>query len=282
MLVILISILILAAVVLLVPGFISLLVKPYTRLQEQESRRALQKLEAMSIWVGHKKIVTAFVLGPLLLGAVLFIIFGNLVMIFVGLILGFILPALIIRQIQASRQNKFQTQLLDALSSLSQSLKAGLSLLQAMEILVEDMPEPISQEFSVIIKKNKAGNPLEDAFEELNRTMQLEDLNLMTTAILVARETGGNLTNVFSKLASTIRQKKRIREQVKTLTTQARWQGVIMSCLPVIFAVMVFNMNRNFFNIMWESELGRILLVWCIVSEMAGAVMLNRFSRIEV
>lgn len=126
------------------------------------------------------------------------------------------------------------------------------------------------------------GVPLETSFERLNKKMGSEDLNLMSTAILVARETGGNLTDIFTHLSENIRIRKRINDQIKTLTTQARWQGMIMSLLPIVFAFFVINTNKNFFDVMLESEVGRILLVWCVVSEIIGAVMLNRLSRVEV
>jgi len=282
---IVIYILILGAAVLIVSNLSSLFSKQYSRLHkihEQESERAFQKLEEMFVWVDKKKITAMFFLGPVVLGAVGFILFNNPVMAAIGAALGLVFPWILIKFAQKARKKKLQGQLLDALTSLSQSLKAGLSLLQAMKILVEDMPPPISQEFGLIIKENKMGKHLEDSFEELNKRMGIEELNLITTAILVARETGGNLAGVFARLSNTIRQKKKISEQVTTLTTQARWQGVIMSGLPIIFAIFVFRMNPDFFNVMLESDLGRILLGWCVISEAIGAFMLMRLSKVEV
>lgn len=282
---IVIYILILGAAVLIVSNLSSLFSKQYSRLHkihEQESERAFQKLEEMFVWVDKKKITAMFFLGPVVLGVVGFILFNNPVMAAIGAALGLVFPWILIKFAQKARKKKLQGQLLDALTSLSQSLKAGLSLLQAMKILVEDMPPPISQEFGLIIKENKMGKHLEDSFEELNKRMGIEELNLITTAILVARETGGNLAGVFARLSNTIRQKKKISEQVTTLTTQARWQGVIMSGLPIIFAIFVFRMNPDFFNVMLESDLGRILLGWCVISEAIGAFMLMRLSKVEV
>jgi len=274
--------LVLGSIALLSQVFISLFLKRYQKIQEEKTREASRALEDMFVWVEQKRLLFVLGLAPFIGGIVLSILFKKITMFGFGLVLGFVLPSLAIKRMEQLRRRKFEIQLIDALVGVSFSLKAGLSFLQAMEVLVEEMQPPISQEFGLILKENKMGKSLEDSFEQLNKRMKLEDLNLMTTAILVARETGGNLTTVFSHLADAIRQKRRISEQVKTLTTQARWQGIIMTCLPVIFAVVVFRMNPSFFNIMLQSDIGRLLLVWCVISEIIGAVLLNRLSRIEV
>lgn len=262
----------------LVPFFI----QRYGRAHKEEARRAAGKLEEMYVWVEQKKLALYFSISPIIFALASLFLFQNIILVFAGGVVGFILPMLVIRQMEKVRRAKFGAQLSDALVTLSQSLKAGLSLLQAMEVLTEDMPVPISQEFALMVKENKMGVPLETSFERLNKKMDSEDLNLMSTAILVARETGGNLTDIFTHLSENIRIRKRINDQIKTLTTQARWQGIIMSVLPIIFAFFVINTNKQFFDVMLESEVGRILLVWCVISEVIGAAMLNRLSRVEV
>lgn len=254
----------------------------YGRLQRKKAQAASRVLEEMYIWVAQQKLILLFGLTPIILGVIFFGLFGNKLLILAGFIVGLGLPSIVLKQMERMRRKKFHSQLIDALISLSQSLKAGLSLLQALEVLVEEMPPPLSQEFSLIIKENKMGILLEDSFERLNKKMKLEDLNLLTTAILVARETGGSLTDIFIHLSDSIRNKNKIADQVKTLTTQARWQAVIMSFLPLVFAAFVFNINRNAFNIMWESDKGRLMLIWCVVSEIIGVFILRRLSRVEV
>lgn len=258
------------------------LTQKYKDSQDKKAAQAVNVLEDMYIWAAHKKMALLFGLSPLIAGALLFLLTQKPFFIVIGLILGSFLPMIIIAQMDKYRKKKFQQQLLDGLNSLSQSLKAGLSFLQAMEILIEEMPPPLSEEFAMVVKENKMGVPLEDSFERLNKKMYSDELNMMITAILVARETGGNLTTIFSHLSDSIRQRNKIMSQVQTLTTQARWQGVIMSILPIAFAMIVFKMNPHFFDIMLKSELGRMLLLWCVVSEVIGAVILNGMSKVDV
>lgn len=270
------------SIALLTQVFLPLIKTRYASMHEEKAKVVSRRLDEMYIWVGYKKLILILGLVPIITGVVLFILFTNPAMLVAGFVIGLALPSLALNIMDKQRKEKFQAQLVDGLISISQSMKAGLSFMQALEILVEEMPRPISQEFALIIKENRMGKTFEQSFQNLNKRMQSEDLNLITTAILVAQETGGNITEAFIKLAESMRRKKRIREQIKTLTTQARWQGIIMSALPVIFAVMVFNMNPHFFDIMLESDMGRLLLAWCVISEVIGAVFLNRLSKIEV
>ena len=256
--------------------------KRYEETQTQQAAVAKVRLENMFYMVAQNKLRIIFGLGPVAAGVAFFLIFESKIAIIIGVLLGFILPAIMISQAEKMRRRKFQGQLIDALNSLSQALKAGLSFLQAMELLVEEMPPPISQEFAMLVKQNKMGIPFEKAIEDLNKKMNLEDLNFMTTAILVARETGGNLTELFLHLSDSIRQKNRIFEQVKTLTVQAKLQGIIMSVLPIVFGILVYKMNADFFDIMLQSNIGKILLVYCLVSWIVGTVLLMRLSRVEV
>ncbi|MBL7081303.1 MAG: type II secretion system F family protein [Candidatus Omnitrophica bacterium] len=251
--------------------------------QKQRTAKITPKLENMFLSAPPaKKLLLFDILSIFGLGILVFFLTKNFLFALVGGFFGLSLPFLVIKRMEKARCKKFSQQLVDALGLLSGSLKAGLSLLQAFEVLVEEMPPPLSEEFGLIVKENKIGKALEESFEDLNQKMNSDDLNLMTTAILVARETGGNLTDVFSNLATTIRQKRRIVEQVKTLTTQARLQGIIMTALPILFAIFVYSQNPHFFDIMLNSDLGRMLLIWCVISEAIGAFMLNRLSRIEI
>ena len=154
--------------------------------------------------------------------------------------------------------------------------------MQAIEALVEELPQPISQEFGLILRENKMGISLEESFDSLNRRMPSEELNLLTTAILVARETGGDITQLFSRLIGTIRAKVKLNDSVKTLSMQGKIQGVVMSFLPIGFALLVISFNPNYFDIMFSSPLGRGLMVYAVISEAVGMYLIRIFSRVNV
>jgi tight adherence protein B len=173
-------------------------------------------------------------------------------------------------------------QLLDAINMLASCLKGGLSLLQGFEVLVEEMPVPINQELGLVVRENKMGISLEESLIRLNKRMNLEELGLVVNALLVARETGGELTKVFSRLSVTIRDNHKLKENIKTLTLQGRLQGYIMSFLPIVFVAWVLSVDKHHFDIMMKSDMGRLLLVIAVVMQICGMILIRIFSIIKI
>src|SRR5262249_5621725 len=146
-----------------------------------------------------------------------------------AIIVGFAVPRLRLSQLVAARRRKFGDQLVDALMIMSSSFRGGLSLIQAIEAVVDEMPEPIKQEFGIVLGENKMGVPLDESLNRLYKRMPSPALQQMVTAILLARETGGNLALIFSRIIATTRERKKIEQNLNTLTIQGRIQAVVMS-----------------------------------------------------
>ncbi len=230
-----------------------------------------------------KQIALLHILTPLVLGAAAFIIFGgNISFAFSAAALGLVLPTLFLQRKKALRRERFRVQLTDALMILISSLRGGLSFLQSIEVLAEEMPAPISEEFGLVLREHKMGTSLEEALERLNKRMPSSELNLITTAVLVSRETGGDIAGVFSKLVESFRESARVMEKVKTLTLQGKLQGIIMSILPVVFAVVVYTTNPAFVKIMFEHPIGRMLLWVALGLQIVGSLLIWRLSKVEV
>lgn len=271
-----------SAIGLILSQILPQLLSRFEQAQKKEFDKTVEKLDKMFVEIKREKLLSIFTLGSLILGLAGFILFRNLLAVLGGMVLGFALPSIIVKNLENKRKQKFRNQLPDALLLLSSSLKSGLSFLQAIEVVVEEMPAPISQEFSVFLNENKMGVSFEDALERLNKRMYSEELNLMVTSTLVGRETGGDLSRIFERLVETIRQKNKIARQVETLTLQARWQGMIMMVLPIVFAFGISRMNPRFFDIMLHSEIGRFLLIYALISQVVGMFLIRRLSKVEV
>lgn len=257
------------------------LAKTYHKFHQKRTEKTTRKLEELYVEVRKKKLFVFQAALPLIFGGIGFIIFQNTAAAVALAVFGFVAPSAAIKILEKKRREKFKTQLPDVLGILSSSLKAGLSLSQAIEVVVEEMPAPASQEFAMVMKETKVGLSLEQSFEKLYRRIQMEELNMLAIATLIAKETGGNLAIIFDTLVNTLREKRRVTEQIKTLTLQGRWQGIIMSALPVIFAVFVFKTNPTYLEFMLNSELGRGLLIYAVISEVIGVVMIQRISKME-
>ena len=257
----------------------------YKKWQEYQSERAAKagsQFEDMFVFIDKKKLTLAFILSPIVLSFIVYLIVGNFIFAIVGFFVGIALPFIFIKNMAASRKRKFNRQLIDSLMIISNSLKAGLSMLQAVEVLVEEMPSPVRDEFSLVVREVRMGIPLEEAIEHLNERMPSEEMNLITSAVLIGKETGGDLTKVFARLIDTIRERSKLKELVMTLTLQGRLQGIIMSMIPVVFVMIVTRTNPNHFDIMLNDDFGRILLVAAVVLQVIALIMIKIFSVVKL
>ena len=210
---------------------------------------------------------------PLFLGAAA-IIFAPADMkmagIIVGIVVGIIIPRLQLSMLISKRKRIFGNQLMDALMIMSSSFRGGLSLIQAIEAVVEEMPDPIRQEFGIVLGENKMGVALDDSLNRLYKRMPSPSMQQVVTAILLARETGGNLALIFSRIIASTRERRKIEQSLTTLTIQGKIQGVVMSGLPVAFFFLVSSSNPHFFDSMRNTPLGQQLAVACIVIWLLG------------
>lgn len=256
-----------------------LIAKKLRKMQEKKVARTTKQLDAMFIDIKPEKLFMYNTVSPLALGSLCFLLTRNFIVTFIGVGIGLFLPSFAIKTMKARRKSRLQGQLIDALMILSSSLKGGLSLLQAIEVLVEESNPPLSQEFGLVLRENKMGVSLEESLKRLNDRLDIEEVKLMTNSILVSRETGGDLTKVLSRLSTTIRDNRKLRDTIRTLTLQGRLQGLIMSILPFFFIGAVVSFNRNHFDIMFESEQGRMLIFVGAGLQTLGLFLINKFSK---
>jgi tight adherence protein B len=251
----------------------------WRKMQEKKVARTTKQLDAMFINIKPEKLFLYNTVSPLVLGSLCFLLTRNFIVTFVGVGLGLFLPTFVINTMKARRKSRLEGQLVDSLMILSSSLKGGLSLLQAIEVLVEESNPPLSQEFGLVLRENKMGVSLEESLKRLNDRLEIEEVNLMTNCILVSRETGGDLTKVLSRLSTTIRDNRKLKDTIRTLTLQGRLQGFIMSVLPFFFIGAVVSFNRNHFDIMFETEQGRMLIFVGAGLQTIGLLLINTFSK---
>jgi len=255
---------------------------PLRRYQRGKILQAARDLEDIFVEVRPARLKLAYGIGPFILGLVLWLFFDNLFVAAGGVVAGIVVPDLWVKQRKAIRKRRFQAQLVDALFLLSSSMRAGLSLFQALETIEAEMEPPVSQEIGLVLKAHSVGMSLEDALEGLNRRMPCEEVTLATTALLLARGTGGDVTRLVDQLAATIREKKKLRDKVSTLTLQGRLQAYIMSLLPLFFGFFVRTFNPNYFDVFMQDRTGQLLLGLVILLWGVGMTLMVRLSRVPV
>lgn len=228
-----------------------------------------------------KKMYQLTLLGPVALGAAGFILFPagkQLIGLIVGVFFGYLLPRMYVGKLISARKQKFDDQLMDAIMIMSSSFRGGLSLVQAFESVADEMPEPVKGEFGVVLGENKMGVSLEESLNRFYARMPSPGMQQMITAILLARETGGNLPVIFTRIVSTIRERKKIEKNLATLTVQGKIQAFVMSGLPVFFFFTVSGSNPHFFDTMFNSPKGQQLMGLCIVLWILGVLSIIKIS----
>jgi len=239
------------------------------------------KLNEAFIDISFKRLMLIDVLCPLASGSAGYIITRSFLIAAGSAIFGLAIPFLIMRRLTAIRRQKFTSQLVDGLMIISSSLKAGLSLLQSFEVLIEEMPAPISQEFGLVVRQMQMGIQLDEAMGSLRKRMQVEELDLIVTAMTVARETGGDFTETLSRVIVTITERNKLIGRVNALCVQAKLQGIIMSVLPIAFGLFIYKMDPRFFDVFFQDNFGKMLLVYAGVSEMLGIFFIYKLSKID-
>jgi tight adherence protein B len=207
----------------------------------------------------------------------------------VGLALGSLAGALalmapnrLLAVLRERRRRRFNIQLVDALAHMSNALKAGFSLNQAFETVVETGLNPIAQEFHVFLQQLRVGMPINDALQSLEQRVGSEDLTLVVTTIDIARRTGGNLTEVFDRIALTIRERMRIESRVRTLTAQGRLQGIVVGAMPLILGVAMTVLRPGMMLPFLKSGTGMIAVAAVVVLITLGGLMIRKIIRIDV
>ena len=245
----------------------------------------LKPSEFIALWV-------AAIIGiPVLFFFIGFVLpaFQNPIMLLGGALLGFIVPRFWLNFRKGSRLKAFNKQLPDTVTLIANALRAGSSFLQSIEMVVRESRPPISTEFSRVIREVNLGLPFDLALENMVRRVKSEDFELMATAISIQHQVGGNLAEILDSIAFTIRERIRIKGEIRTLTAQQRMSGYVVGGLPFFLALFIFLAAPTFFNPMFAAPpevigipLGVILFGIAIMAMGAGFYFIRKIVDIEV
>ena len=218
---------------------------------------------------------------------VLFFLIGFMLTqkIYVGIlfsIAGGVLPRVWLKSAQKKKRRQFDNQLADALLILANSLRAGFSLLQAMEMVSQEMPNPISGEFHLALREMTYGTDTETALIHLSERVGSDVLDLLVTAMLIQRQAGGNLAEVLLNIHATIQDRLRIQQEIKTLTAQGRMSGYIIAALPFGIAAVLSVLNPSYLSVLFSNPIGWALLAGGLTSQFIGFLIIRKIIAIEV
>lgn len=200
----------------------------------------------------------------------------------VGAILGYFLPRIYVGRRIGGRLGAFNKQLADTITLLSNSLRAGSSFLQSIELVSRETPAPMGEEMGRVVREVNLGLGMEEALSNLVRRIRSEDLDLMVTAIGVQQQVGGNLAEILDTIAFTIRERVRIKGDINTLTAQGRMSGYLVAFLPIGIAITLNFINPDFMRPLFTQLLGQILLGVGGVMMVIGFFAIQKIVSIKV
>lgn len=196
--------------------------------------------------------------------------------------IGFVIPSSYMKSKGRKRVKLLSYQLVEALGTMSNSMRAGFSFLQTMQLIGKGMPDPIGPEFDRAVREIGMGIPMEDVFTSLLARLPNKELEVVVQAILAQRKSGGNLAQLMDTMEDTIRGRIRVLEELKTLTAQGKLSSVIITALPLVMALYLFFVSPDYFEPMLTNSLGMFLLVSGSISLLIGWVLIQKIVRIEV
>jgi len=196
--------------------------------------------------------------------------------------LGFFAPYMYLRYKRRRRIENFEAQLPEAMDMLINAMQAGYSYQAAMELVGHEMPDPLGTEFAQFYEEQRLGIDVRSALLGMQDRIPSLDLKMFITAVLIQRETGGNLTEVLSNISRVIRERFRIQGELRTLTAQVRLSGKMLALLPIIVVGGVMLTNPKFIEPLFQEQAGHVILVVAGVSQVVGFILMRKIANIEI
>jgi tight adherence protein B len=221
--------------------------------------------------------------GAVLAGGVIGMLLGqgSIILGLLFMLVGAMLPPFYLRFMAGRRKRAFDAALPEVLQLLSGALSAGLSLAQAVDTVVREGPEPIASEFKRVLVEARIGVSIEDAFEGVARRFESKDFGWAVMAIRIQRQVGGNLAELLTTVAATMRERQYLRRHVRALSAEGRLSAIILCALPILFALFLFLTNREFLHPLVADLRGWILLGFGVLWMSIGTFLMSRMVRVE-
>jgi len=259
------------------PGFI----KGFKRFERAYLERLHVALDAIYSRTDPKRYFYRHVITVVLIVFFVSILIGLVNGLMFGVIAA-LWPWLSLNKARRKRRERIEEMLPDALVSMGNSLRAGLTLAQALDILVDNTDPPISEEFGLLMKEHRLGLTLDEAMNNMSARVKSKNLDLVVTSIAVSRRTGGNLPQVFEDTATAIREIGRLEAKIATMTSQGRLQALVLGSLPIGMGLMIYKVDPTMIVPLWEDPIGWVILFFIFVFEIIGVFMIRKIVTVDV
>jgi tight adherence protein B len=244
---------------------------------------------ALGRWIdqsGVKASISGVLVVALLLAAVMALLVGMIAQarwgLFVGGAIGFGIPFMVLKVKRGRRMRAFEEQFPEALDLIARALKAGHAFATGLKMVADEMPEPVGPEFRKTFDEQNFGLPMKDALDNLTFRVPLLDVRFFATAVLIQRETGGNLSEILENLAHVVRERFKILRQVRVYTAHGRFTGYVLLALPAVLGIALSFINPDHMNLLFKEKMGQMMLLGAIVMQTIGYLWIKQVIKIEV
>lgn len=229
---------------------------------------------------------TIFIIASVALGLIGFLIgLRFLPQVIAAIMLGLVLmlvPYLLLKLAEKNYYSKFNEQLPEALDLLGRAIRSGHALTSGLEMVSKELSEPICSEFAATIDEINLGLTFKEAMENLCERVPIQDLRFFAIAVMVQKETGGNIAEILDNISRLIRERVQFQRQVKALTAEGRYSAIILIALPIVMFIYIYFTNYEYLSLLWTEELGHYMLFGAVVMQIIGSYMIKRIVTIDI
>lgn len=215
-------------------------------------------------------------------GLLMFLTLNNILVVIIGFVLGFKIPDMYVKNIRKSRAKKLNSQLPEALSILANGLRAGLSFNQAIMIAGKEMDAPIAEDLNRIVHENVLGKEMEEALKDFAERTADDDVEILVTAVLIQRQVGGNLSEILDTISNTIRERVKLKGDIRTMTAQAKLSAFIIGLIPPIITLILYTLNKEFMLPLFTTLAGNFMIVVAVTLQGIGIFILVKILDLKV
>ncbi|HSR63271.1 MAG TPA: type II secretion system F family protein, partial [Gammaproteobacteria bacterium] len=250
--------------------------------KETFTESASANMADMFLFIDATRLFYINLIAIFVLPLLIWVLIGDMLTAIVVFILLAVLPGLVYRSMRKKRLRRFEEQLPDGLLMLSGAMRAGASLNIALEGLVKEQSPPLSQEFELFMREQRIGTDFDKSLSNMEKRLPIQDFAMLTSALRINREIGGNLAEILESLADTLRRKHQMEGKIDSLTAQGRLQGIVMTGLPILLGVLLYFLEPENMSKLWTTKIGYAVTAVIIVMEFMGYTMIKKITSIDV
>ncbi len=256
--------------------------RQHSRFDEKVGNAIYRQLQSADIKMRPEEFLIVWILLAFLPAALVMVFTRNIVFMLILMIAGAVIPIVYVKSKQKKRVKQFEEQLCDALMICCSCLRSGLSFNQAMETIAKDMDAPISTEFATVVKEVNMGYSMDESLENLGDRIKSKYVDLMVSAVLVQRQTGGNLSKILGNISDTIRERMKLKRQLKTSVSSGKMSGIIVGMMPVAILGMFTIINYDFVKVLYTEPRGYALLGAAAGLEFLAFVFVKKITTVKM